>query len=148
MLEGILRRRPAGVLTMPLRVLCAGLLCVMGLLGCGGRPEIKMAPIAGTVTYDGKPLTHGRILLMHRSGKMGSGEIGLDGRYRVEAPVGECNVMITCTEQPDRSTPKPAWDDRQVPRSLIPQRYSNYETSGFKVTLVDGENTRDWKLED
>ena len=147
---GVFHCDPAWLLVMQIRIGFAGWLCVTGLLGCGGRPTIKTAPIAGKVTYNGKSLTHGQVILMHPSGEVGSGKIGLDGTYRLEAPVGECKVKILCFDQPDLSKLKPPSDDAKggVPRTIIPHRYSNFETSGFKVTLVDGDNTHDWNLLD
>jgi len=53
------------------RVLLYGTACLLVAPGCLGRPQVQVAPISGTVTYLGKPLSHGQIIFMHSSGKMG-----------------------------------------------------------------------------
>ena len=124
-----------------------GTSCLMGVVGCAGPPQPQVAPISGRITYQGKPLPQGQIVFIHSSGSMGAGEIGPDGTYRVMAPVGDCKVMITCNDEPNLSKLSPKFGRPvTLPRSLIPTRYNSYGTSGLKVTLVEGENKRDWEL--
>ena len=125
-------------------------LCSVSLSGCSSTAdETHFAPVTGKVTYNGKPLSQGKIVLIHDSGKAGVGEIQPDGSYRLEAAVGENKVMIDSRDQQNlaESSPKHARGARVEP-TLIPQRYGDYESSKLQLTVIDGMNTRDWDLVD
>ncbi len=64
-----------------------------------------MAPVSGKVTYRGKPLPFGQIVMVHTAGPMQAGEIRSDGSYAIEAPVGENRVMIICQDPNIAQTP-------------------------------------------
>lgn len=108
-------------------------------LGCGSaKPEPQVAPVSGQVTYRGKPLKLGQVVLVHDSGKVSAGEIASDGRFKFDAIVGPNKVVIICA--PD--------DGTKDPKSLIPVKYTNDSTSGLTLDVVDGENQKDWELTD
>src|SRR3954470_17468135 len=109
--------------------------------GCGQRKPT--APVSGLVTYKGKPLTRGRVIFHHASGQYGFGDIGPDGRYKLEAPLGECRVAVECKEEPPPNPPP----GMLILKSLIPQRYEDHMSSGLKFDVKEEENTADWKLE-
>jgi hypothetical protein len=125
------------------------LVLVISASGCAEKPRPQFAPLMGTITYQGKPLSRGQIALVHASGRMGVGDVGPDGSYRMDAPLGECKVMITCDDRPSPSKFDPDLGRQlTIPRSLIPDRYRNYQTSGLKATIAEGANKQDWKLVD
>ena len=113
--------------------------------GCGpSDASVPLAPISGKVTYRGKPLPHGQVVMIRGSGQMIAGEIQADGTYRIEAPVGENMVQIFCAVDSSPMEGKGIKD----PKSLVPRRYTSYATSGLTVNVLDGENTKDWQLTD
>lgn len=121
----------------------------LNLAGCSRGLEAKLAPVSGRITYGGHPLSHGQIVMIHSSGRVGAGEIGADGRYQLQAAVGENKVMIQCADQPNLSQLSPTKGRAlQLPRSLIPKRYTSYTSSGLRLTVVDGKNIHDWRLVD
>lgn len=125
-------------------------LCSISLHGCSpAADETRVAPVTGKVTYKGKPLSQGKIVMIHVSGKAGASEIQPDGSYRLEAAVGKNKVMIDSRDQKKlaESSPKRAPGTRVEP-TLIPQRYGDYESSKLQLTVIDGMNTQDWKLVD
>jgi hypothetical protein len=61
--------------------------------GCGGGPEL--AAVRGTVQYDGKPLTQGKVLFTSvERGKPATGQINQDGTY-----------VLTTIQPDDGATP-------------------------------------------
>jgi hypothetical protein len=122
----------------------------VSLNGCSSvAEETRFAPVTGKVTYKGKPLSQGKIVMIHESGKAGAGEVQSDGTYRLEAVVGENKVMIDSRDQKklSQSSPKQGRGVRLEP-SLIPERYGDYESSKLQLTVIDGMNTQDWELVD
>jgi hypothetical protein len=122
-------------------------LALAGLEGCGPAKH-PTAPVSGQVTFKGKPLTRGRVIFVHEAGPSAFGDIGPDGRYQLDAPVGPCGVAISCREDPPANLPP----EKIQPgvfntRSLIPERYEDHMNSGFKFTVQRGKtNTADWVL--
>jgi len=120
-------------------------------LGCGGRPgrNVKLAPVAGKVTYRDKPLDHGQIVFVHDSGEMAASEIAPDGTYKLTAAVGINKVMVECTDAPNLSSIDPnVGRPLRIPKSFIPEKYQDYQGSGLKVDVIDGTNNKDWALKD
>lgn len=122
------------------------LLCLV--LGCGRSHP--MAPVSGSVTLKGKPLTSGRVIFIHELGFSNFGDIEEDGTYWLMAPVGETRVAVECLEDPLKRQQghNPYNDPKALAQSLIPPRYSNHMTSGFTVDVKPGENKADFALED
>jgi hypothetical protein len=115
--------------------------------GCGPAKH-PTAPVAGTVTWKDKPLTRGRVIFHHAAGHYGFADIDATGRYKGEAPVGECKVAIESRAPPPENLPP----EKIVPgvyftKSLIPERYENHMESGLKLEVKAEPNTKDWKLE-
>jgi hypothetical protein len=116
------------------------------LIGCNG-PNAQFAPLKGTVSYNGTPLKHGQVVLVHTSGSMAACEIRSDGSYHIDAPIGENRVMIQCFDRPNLSDVSPkAGLGFGAPKLLIPAKYTDYNSSGLIVTVTDGENLHDWNL--
>ena len=117
--------------------------------GCGGEDR---GYLTGTVTLSGAPTGSGTISLEPVSG-VGSGAmafVGEDGKYSVisagreeGAHVGEYRVKIEGGNRGDFGSEGAA----PAPKSNIPARYANYETSDLKVTIESGENEFDIELQ-
>ena len=116
-------------------------------IGCKGKHPT--APVSGVVTWKGKPVTQGTVVFFHETAPVsGSGAIGPDGRYKLDAPVGICRVAIQSREQPPADLPK----EKQTPgyylglKSVIPDRYEDHMHNGLQFTVKEGNNTADWNL--
>lgn len=125
--------------------------------GCSDRPAL--APVKGTVTFDGKPLAAGSITFEAKSvrpatGKIVNGEIVELTTYDPGdgVPVGQHKVSITATEDaasavvPNPGDAKAPKANYMVGKSLIPARYNDPATSGLTAEIKKGENTVEFKL--
>ena len=136
---------PRGALVVPL---CLGA-AVVGVAGCNRKTAVIVAPVLGTITYHQQPIDHGQIVMVHVSGRMAVGQVAADGTYLVRAPIGDNRVMIQCLDKPDLSQIRPKENrSESTPRSLIPNRYTNYATSQLRLNVIDSENIQDWHLAD
>lgn len=129
-----------------LPALCLTALLILIGSGCGGKKEWPKAPVSGLVTFQGKPLDHGRIVFVHEQGHGGAGEIGPDGRYSLSGIIGQNRVTIEC-DDPNRTTTVPGRPNMSIPASLIPERYSDHMQSGLCVDVHAGDNTADFDLQ-
>lgn len=113
--------------------------------GCQHKPDLPpLAPTSGTITLDGQPLDSGNVQFVPEeskgtSGPIGTGRIGPDGKYEIStagvsgALVGHHLVAIEAFEASDLS-------DHSISPSLVPQRYTNFHTSGLTAEVKAGEN--------
>ncbi len=140
---------------------------VLSLTGCGTSDRPTLAPASGRVTLAGAPVAGATVSFQPvAGGRPCSGLTDSDGVYRITsyeendgAPVGEHRVVIIKIAGAGASAPAeaaPAEDpslslstmegpgeDGQPPRQpetqyLVPQKYSNPETSGLTVNVPDG----------
>jgi hypothetical protein len=121
-------------------------LFVLLATGCG---QGDWGQLSGTVLLNGQPVGPGTMVLepvsADRAGAMAS--FAEDGKYSVMsagrkegAPTGEYQVMIHGGSSYGEETVGPK------PKSAIPARYGNANTSDLKVTIESGENTFDFNL--
>jgi hypothetical protein len=141
----------------------AVLLLLMAVTGCGSGT----ADISGRVTYQGKPLPAGAVIIHGANGKVQSGPISADGTYAIyKAPVGDVKIAVVTPKPPPpqpAATPgmkrskgggrkhpgaaeahPPPPVDKFVP---IPERYKDPEQSGLTFTLKSGSQTIDLDLQ-
>jgi hypothetical protein len=65
----------------------------------GGCSDQSKAQVSGTVTLDGKPVENGTIMFYPTNGKGQSAGGGItNGKYNVEASVGEMSVAISASK--------------------------------------------------
>lgn len=123
-----------------------GMRCLLPLLmivvlGCGdGRVKLPTASVTGTVTYQGKPLGTGRIIFYHPSGQAAGVDLTTDGSFGLAAFQGNNQIAIECfaPEQPSANV-----KGRSLARkSLIPERYTDYRTSGLTLEVKPSENNK------
>ncbi len=133
-------------------VLVPGLVLVLLAMqtGCGG---VKKAPVSGRVTYNGKPVKSGHIMFMSTNGVPGTGELDGDGRYRLQAAVGENTVTVESRglgKPLAKSSPEggPGYVKTAPGRLLIPERYFSPMNSGLRFTVQQGDNTANFDLTD
>src|SRR5437867_11811654 len=84
---------------------------IVGLLGCGpGRGDLS-----GTVTFEGKPLRFGTVLVLGGDGIPKSGQIEEGGAYSVkDIQAGPIKVAVTSAD-PGKSQPA-----QRVPGTPVP----------------------------
>jgi len=107
--------------------------------GCGG--EMKVAPVSGTVTLDGKPLDRASVVFKPEAGGRPSfGVTDADGRFTLAysmnedgAEVGPCTVTISTRLQAESA------ELESAPRAKerVPARYAK---SPLRVTVEQKKN--------
>lgn len=111
-------------------------------VGCAdGAPSV--APVQGKVTFNGQPLTTGRVMTMPAAGRGAGGEIKRDGTFELTTPdygdgaiPGAHKVAVRAFDESGATDPEFASG-----KSLIPARYANPMTSGLMIEVTaDGEN--------
>jgi hypothetical protein len=114
------------------RVVGLGLLAA--LCGCGAEEGVDMAPVHGSVSWEGKPLSTGNIVLEPEDGK-GSPIQGAisEGKFDLKSPPGSKIVRI----QASRDTGKIGEYGEKISESYIPAKYNR--TSKLKAAVVAGE---------
>jgi hypothetical protein len=115
------------------------------LTGCGDRA----ASVSGTVTFQGRPLNGGSVILYCKDEQIVRGIIGADGSYSIaNVPRGSCRVTVK-THAPippgfhlrqslppveDGPIPPPQANSLAIP-TTIPERYAMPEESGLAVDV-------------
>ena len=122
---------------------------VILLSGCGGS-VYRTAPVGGTVTYQGKPVTSGTVTFVPETpGPAASGAIRPDGTYVLStdgvpgAVPGRYTVMIislgnTAGVLPEQRNP--------LPPLRLPEKYSNNRRSGLTAEVLDRDNVINFAL--
>lgn len=116
--------------------------CLACDMGCGRRPTL--VPVSGRVTLDGKPLEFGSVMIQPAAGPAARGAIGSGGSFTVGtfapgdgAIVGQATIRVACYEQQRPGAPPPQ-GELALGKSLIPEKYTQFETSGLTATVVAG----------
>jgi len=126
------------------------------LAGCGGEDRMPTAPVEGKVLYNGEPLKFGSVVFIPEAGPPARGTIQPDGTFYLStykdgdgAILGENRVEITCSTNQDPDAPPPDPNvEMPVGESLIPQRYTQAQTSGLTREVKEGGNSFEFKLTD
>lgn len=128
-------------------------------IGCGpARPQT--VPVAGRVTYQGKPVPEGRITFLPDHGRPAIGTIQTDGSYRLTTfqagdgvLPGHYRVTIESMRVSRGSQPKSLQDelrmgmgDVSAMESLVPQIFSSPHSSTLTAEVKKGENTINFDL--
>jgi hypothetical protein len=115
-------------------------------IGCGAADQVKVYPVRGKVTFEGKPLAGGGSISFvpttNQSGKTAGGDIKEDGTYQLTtyAPgdgsmVGDFRVVINqiVEKEPERTpdgAPPPTNPTKVVAEAdRIPPIYSDFQQS-------------------
>jgi hypothetical protein len=101
--------------------------------GCGEHRPTRVV-ISGQVCIDGKPLTHGSIMLVPKGARPSTGQLDEQGRF-----------ALTCYDGQDGAVPgqhrvavianEPLGGDSI--RWLAPKKYADYHTSGLTVDIAE-----------
>ena len=134
--------------------------------GCGSdRPETT--PVGGIVTWDGRPVTEGRIMFYPENGRAATGQIGSDGTYSLTtfkpndgAMLGKHRVTIKAVSVVG-GTPQPRSFQEELAQGrsggqapvtpgtvkwLVPKEYSQVDTTPLTAEVSPGKNTVDFNL--
>ncbi len=141
---------------------CVGIACLVALLGLfAGGCESKTSTVAGKVTYQGKPVAGGSVIVYCADKQIARGSIGADGTYTIpNVPFGSGTVTVQAPARvPDglriqQNTPPqspggpipPTVEADDKRRVSIPQRYALPEESGLSVVVDRGQVTYDIDL--
>ncbi|MBW3598603.1 MAG: carboxypeptidase-like regulatory domain-containing protein [Planctomycetes bacterium] len=128
-------------------------LAVVVLGGCGGS-GLDTAPVTGTVTLDGEPLSGATVTFVpERTGMEAPSSQGMtdaQGRYALSvvatgdegAVIGQHQVTINVF--PEQEDPTDDADLALTEEQIVPARYN--EDSELTYEVKDGSNVADWAL--
>ena len=118
--------------------------------GCGQRPTL--VPVSGRVSLAGKPLGFGSVMIQPAAGPAARATIQPDGTFTAGtfgpgdgAIAGPATVRVACYEGQQPGAP-PHAGEPSLGKSLIPARYTQFETSGITVTVEPGMPPLEIKL--
>lgn len=141
----------------------AGLL--VSVIGCGGAPAgPKLYAVKGKVTVEGQPLPNATVTFQPESGPVATGVTNASGEFTLKtgtsegAVAGTHRVAIVATSgERVMDNPNPTPDDLAAlsssnkplpePKSLIPERYSKFETSQLTATVSENPSQNEIALD-
>jgi hypothetical protein len=113
-------------------------ICCLLAAGCGRG--VSLVPVAGRVTLDGSPLETGAVMIQPKAGPAAQAKIAADGTFRLGtfkpgdgAIPGAATVRVTCRKE----LTQPGVETAYGP-SMIPEKYTQFDTSGITVDITDG----------
>ena len=153
-------------------LLLVGLL--VGIAGCGGEGGKKLAPVQGTVKYNGNPVAGASISFLFDNGaEVAAGSTDPSGKFtlttggRSGAPIGSAKVVVskitggaTAVTNTEQMTP----DDMRkmqmaaqanpadaAPKNELPAKFADQKTTPLVANVVAGsatENSFEFNLTD
>lgn len=152
------------------RMVILGSLLVL-VSGCGGAPEgPTLYPVKGKVTLEGQPVPNATVMFQPSSGPVATGVTDANGEFTLKtgaqegAVAGTHQVSVVATagekvmEKGEKVMENPSPDDLAAlstdpkwkpaePKSLIPERYSKFETSQLTATVSEDASQNNITLE-
>ncbi|CAN5607990.1 hypothetical protein BH11PLA2_BH11PLA2_06600 [soil metagenome] len=134
-------------------------LAVLTVTGCGG----SSGDITGTVKYRGQMLKTGSVQFQVPGGGILTSPIGADGKYSIKGcKVGTAKILVSCVDEEGKiayykaksAAGKGAIDGKGPSGptggpeqfDIVPQSYSDFDTSGLTFEVKAGSNTHDLDL--
>ena len=129
---------------------------LLAAAGCGGGGRTHS--LTGKVTYQGKPVIYGSVLVRCADGTQQAGNIQPDGTYTVaDLPAGPVKLGVISPEPPDpASRPPPPGAPGAPPPGLrpvdrskwfkLPEECGDPDKSGKAATVQAGTTTFDIQL--
>ena len=131
-------------------VACSLLLLLVTLPACGPRGP-HMVPVSGTVTMDGKPVAEAAVMFIPQfPGRPGVGRTDAAGKFQLTTVkandgvlAGKYKVTVTLQKVTGFVADKDGLSGGVAPEGIreewiVPQRYSNPETSGLTAEVREG----------
>jgi len=131
-----LTRRPLGPLAAAV---------LLAAVGCGSDIPLRLAPVRGTVSFQGKALDHGQVVFAPQGetpGPQAVGTIGPDGTFRMTT-AGEDGVVLgthLVTVHCRREVSEEEARNLIIGESLIPDKYCKESQSPLKFEVKEGPN--------
>lgn len=121
------------------------LIAISSSVGCG--PKEGMAIVTGSVTVDGAPAKSGHINFIPFGGA--ANPVGArieDGRYEIEAPIGESRVEVRVPEVVGKKKLYNTPDSpvKEIRQESLPDKFNNKST--LRMDVKAGSNERDFEL--
>lgn len=142
---------------VPRRAACVLVFVLTSFMGCqGGKDPLGRLPVAGTVTFQGKPLSKGMIEFLPSDAKqrLSARTLISDGKYRLPQeqglPPGTYRVLISSPERDPTAKQVPVGPPGMTMsppvRESIPARYNS--ESRLTAEVQEGRvNTFDFTIE-
>ena len=118
---------------------------VLSSLGC--NEKLALAPVTGTVVYQGETLEFGGVMTQPITGGPVARSVIENGRFALKtggqegAVPGVHRVRVTCfTHQKPGAIPSSADGEAPLGRSLIPDHYNQFSSSSLTIDVKPGEN--------
>jgi hypothetical protein len=154
---------------LELRIRCCLVLVLLALAGCGSGT----GAVTGRVTFRGKPVVSGSVVMVGVGNKLVSGPLDAEGRYALNGvPLGTVQVaVVSPNPNPRRRVPRRLLEHREKKMKLLeekkdvqdspppvapkvdrskwfplPKQYELADTSGTTTTIHCGDNTFDIEL--
>lgn len=136
-----------------LRAMVVSSLLVL-FIGCGGAPAgPKLYAVQGKVTVEGEPLPNATVTFQPESGPIATGVTNASGEFTLKTGTAEGAVagthrvaVVATTGEKIMENPTPddlaamstsGKQETSQPKSLIPERYSKFETSQLTATVSE-----------
>lgn len=117
---------------------------VLVVLGCGAQDE--MVPVAGSVSYQGKPLEYGSVMFQPvgvDNAQPARSKIAADGTFALwtEKPgdgviVSNCKVRVTAFEAQRTNAAGGQHEEMALGKSAVPKQFQNFATSGIEIQVT------------
>jgi hypothetical protein len=128
-----------GFVRRGISAVCLGV--VLLTAGCGPRGP-KLAPVKGTVTWQGNPVPYGTVMFQPVNGPAATGQIK-DGAYVLVTDTRPGAVLgshkVTVISLADQSTRLPE-ERAPLPPPLVPLKFSFPDLSGLTAEVEDKDN--------
>ena len=115
--------------------------------GCGQNGDL-IVPVSGIVTMDGMPVEGASVMLIPEAGRPATGRTNAQGEFRMTtlsnydgAIVGRHRVTVSLVKLPAKPMDYELADSPQsltLLEHMVPQRYTDPDTSGLTVDVVRG----------
>ncbi|MCO6047457.1 hypothetical protein NG895_26435 [Aeoliella sp. ICT_H6.2] len=137
--------------------------CFVAVAGCG--PDSNVAPVSGTVSFEGNKVAEGTVTFYPTSGgRPATGTIQPDGTFTLStfdpkdgAMIGDHKVAIEARQLP-KAPPAPTSLEEEIAggspvpvgkvtiKWLVPEKYASAQTSELTATVNSGQNQIDFTL--
>ena len=112
---------------------------LFAFLVCGcGSDHPTLVPASGTVLFEGKPLTSGKVIFQPKAGRSSIADLQSDGTFSMStfsefdgATIGQQMVLVSSTG----AVQVDDFGEEYAGKSLIPEFYNNFRTSGIVVEI-------------
>lgn len=124
--------------------------CVAAAISAGCSKPAEFVPVEGQVFFKEQPLASGVIMFQPPNGPPARADV-VAGVFKLETPGREAGARIGLNKVRIASRATPAGGDAEMAlgKSLIPERYGNFESSGLTAEVKsDGNEPFVFRLSD